>query len=185
VNHWRILSYFFFPPLFLCVSTALTVTNTFSTCLFDCHVGRTNPGTFGAALTSRSSEHSGSSMPLLCSISDSSSAAQSSSLSFGLSQSSFQFSQSLVSEMLLGVLSSSLSTGWQLILRIQRTFNIWGLPPGKSFADKAGGKGDLSDNVSAAAQSCWKGDQDALTISSVSEMYPTAVTCLVWARDSF
>jgi len=185
VNHWHILSYFCFPPLFLRVSTALTVTNTFSACLFDFRVGRTNPGTFGAALTSCCSGHSGSSMPLLGPISDSSSAAQSCSLSFALSKSPFQFSQSSVSEMLWGALSSSHSTGWWLILRIWRTFKIWVRPPGRFFADKAGGKGDLSDNLNAAAPSCWKSDQDALMHSSVSEMYPTAVICLFWARDSF
>ena len=185
VNHWRILSYFVFPPLFLHVSTALTVTNNCSACLFDFRVGRTNPGTFGEALTSCGSGHSGSSMPLLCSISDSRSAAQSSSLSFGFSESPCQLSQLWVSEMLSGARSPSLSTGWRLILRIRRTFKIWVLPPGRSFADKAVGKGDLSDNLNAAAPSCWKSDQDVLTISSVSEMYPTAVICLFWARDSF
>jgi len=106
-------------------------------------------------------------------------------LSFGLSNSPFQFSQSSVSEMLSGALSSSLLTGWCLILRTQRTFKIWVCPPGRSFANKAGGKGDLSDNLNAAAPSCCKSDQDALTISSVSEMYPTAVICLFWARNSF
>ena len=52
------------------------------------------------------------------------------------------------------------------------------LDRGRSFADKAGGKGDLSDSLNAAAPSCWESDQDALMISSVSEMYPTAVICL-------
>jgi len=87
--------------------------------------------------------------------------------------------------MLSGARSLSLSTGWRLILQIRRTFKIWVLTPGRSFADKAGGKGDLSDNINAAAPSCWKSDQDALTISSVSKMYPTAVIYLFWARDSF
>jgi len=185
VNYWRILSYFFFPPLFLRVSAALTVLKTFSACVFDFRVSRTTPGTFGTALTSCCPGHSGSSMQLFCSISESSSAAQSSSLSFGLSKLPFQCSQSSVSEMFSGALSSSLSTGWRLILRIRRTFKIWVRPPRSSFADKAGGKGDLSDNLNAAAQSCWKSDQDALTISSVSKMYPTVVICLFWARDYF
>jgi len=178
VNHWRILSYFFFPPLFLRVSAAFTVTNNFSACLIDFRVGQTNPGTFGAALTSCCSGHSGCSMPLFCSISDSSSAAQSSSLSIGLSKWPFHCSQSSVSEILSGALSSSLWTGWRLILRIRRTFKIWVRPPGRSFADKGGGKGDLSDTLNAAAPSWWNSDQDALRISSVSEMYPTAVICL-------
>jgi len=50
---------------------------------------------------------------------------------------------------------------------------------------QAGGKGDLSDNSNAATPSCWKLDQDALMISSVSEMYPMAVNCLFQARDTF
>jgi len=185
VNHWRILSYFFFRPLFLRVSTALTTRSIFSGCLFDFRVGRTNPGTYGAALTSCCSGDSGSSMPLLGCISDSSSAAQSSSLSFGLYKSPFQFSQSSVSKMFAGALSWSLSTGWRLILRIRWTFKIWVRPAWRSFADKADGKGDLSDNLNAATPSCWRSDQDAVTISSVSEMYPTAVICLFWTRDSF
>ena len=116
---------------------------------------------------------------------NSSSATQSSSQLFRLSKSPFQFSQSSVSEMHPGALSSSLSTGWQLILRIWRTFKIWVLPPERSFADEADGKGDLSDNLNTAVTSCWKSDQEAVTISSVSEMYPTAVMCLFWVRDSF
>jgi len=146
VNHWRNLSYFFFPPLFFRVSIALTVTNTFSACLFEFRVGGNIPGTFCAPLTSCCSGHSGPWMQLCCSISESSSTVQSSWLSFGLSKSPFQFSQSSVSEMLSGALSSSLSTGWWVILRIWRTFKIWGCPPGRSFPDKACGKGDLSDN---------------------------------------
>jgi len=155
VNHWCILSYFFFTPVFLLVSIALTVTNTFSACLFDFRVSRINPGTFGAVLTSRCSW---SSMLLSWSISDSKSATQSSSLSFGLSKSPFQLSQLSVSEMLSGALSLSLSTGWWLILQIRRTFTSWVRPPGRSFADKGGGKGVLSDNLNAAAPSCWKSD---------------------------
>jgi len=87
--------------------------------------------------------------------------------------------------MLSGAQSLLLSNGWLLITRIRRTFTIWVLPPGRSFADNAAGKGDLSDNLNAAAPSCWKSDQDALSISSVSEMYPTSVICLFWVRDSF
>jgi len=185
VNHWRIPSYFSFPLVFLRVSTPLTVTNTVSACLFDFRVGRTNLSRLGASLPSCCSGHSGSSMPVFGSISDSSSAAQSSSLSFELSKSPFQFGQSLVSEMFSGTLFLSLSNGWRLILRIWQTFKIWVRPAERSFADKAGGKGDLSDNLDAAAPSGWKSDEDALTISSVSEIYPTAVTCLFCARDSF
>jgi len=131
------------------------------------------------------SGHSGSSMLFSCSISDSTSAAQSSWLLLGLSQSPFQLSQSSMSEMHSGALSSWLSTGWQLILRIRRIFNIWVRPPGRSFADKGGGKGDLSDDVNAAAPSCWKSDLGAMKISSVSEIYPTAVIGLFWTQDFF
>jgi len=118
-------------------------------------------------------------------MSNSPSAAQSSSLSLESSKSPFQLSQSSVSEMLSGALSSSLLTGSQLILRIRWRFNIWVRPPWRSFVDTGGGKGDFSDNVNAAAPSCWKSDHDALTISSVCGMYPTAVICLFWVRDSF
>jgi len=87
--------------------------------------------------------------------------------------------------MVSGAQSSSLSTGWWLILWIQRTINLWVHPPGRSFADKGGGKEDLSDNLNAAQPSSWKSGQDSLTLSSVSEMYSTAVICLPWERDFF
>jgi len=177
--------YFFCTPVFLHVSIALTITNTSSACLFDFHVGQTNPGIFGVALTFCCTWHSGSSMPLLCAILDSLSAMQLFSPSFGLDTWSFQLSQSSLSEMLSDALSSSLSNGWWLILRIQQTFTIWVHSPGRSFSNTAGGKGDLSDNLNAAAQSCSKSDQDALTVSSVSEIYPTAVILLFWAQHSF
>ena len=90
-----------------------------------------------------------------------------------------------LSKMLSGALSSALPTGRQWILLTQRAFNTWVRPPGRSFADIAGGKGDFTDNLNAAAPSCWKFDQDDLMISSVSEMYPMAVIWLFWARDSF
>jgi len=156
VKHWRNLSYCVFTPLFHLVSIALTVINTFSAYLCEFRVSQINPRTFGAALTSRCSGHSGSSMLLSCSISDSTSAAQSSLLSFALSKSPFQSSRSSVSEKRSCALCSSLSTGWRLSLWIQRTFNIWVRPLGRSFADKGGGKGDLSDNLNAAAPSWWE-----------------------------
>jgi len=183
--HRRILSYFFLIPIFLLVSIILTVINAFSTFFFDRRIDQINLGSFGAALTFRCSEVSESSMLLCSCISDSSSASQSSSLLFGLSKSPFQLSQLLVSEMLSGELSSSLSPGWRSIVLIRRTFNICVRPPGWSFADKAGGTGDSSDNLNAAAPYCWKFDQDALTISSVSEIHLTADICLFQARDSF
>jgi hypothetical protein len=56
--------------------------------------------------------------------------------------------------MLSGVLFSSLSPGWRMNLQIWQTFNIWVHPPGMSFADKDGGKGDHSGNVNTAKPSC-------------------------------
>ena len=184
-TYWRIVSYCLLILLLLQVSTALTFTNTFSSCPYDFHVGRTNLGTFRVALTSHCSGFSGSSMPLSRSIWDSMSAAQSPSLSFGWSWWSFLFSQFSVSEMLSGMLSSSLATGWGSILLIRWTCNAWVHPPGMSCADKTGGKGHLSENLNAATQSCWKSDQNALILSSVSEVYPIAVICLFRAQDSF
>jgi len=90
-----------------------------------------------------------------------------------------------VSKMISGALSLSLLGGWQSIVSIWQTFNTWVRPPGRSFAVKAGGKGDLSDNLNEASPSCWKFDQDALTISSLSDMYPMAVIWLFWVRHSF
>jgi len=87
--------------------------------------------------------------------------------------------------MLTGALFPSLSTEWWLTLQIRWTFDIWVRPPGTSFADKAGGKGDLSHNSNATTPSCWKSDQDALTFYSVSKRYAMAVICLVWAQNSF
>jgi len=185
LKHWRILSYIFLTALFLLVSVALNVINTCSACLFEFRVGWINTGTYGAALTSCCSGQSGSSTLSSYSISDSTSAPQSSSLSLGFSKSPVQLSQPSVCGILSGVLSSSLSTGWLCILRIRWTFNIWVHPPGRSIADKGGGNGDLFDNLVAAAPLCWKSDHGALTISSVSKIHPTAVICLIWARDSF
>ena len=158
MKHWCILSDFFFTALFLLVSTALTITNTLSACLFDFRGGWIDPGTFSVVHTSCCSGHSGSSMWLPGSTLDWTSAVQLPSLSFVLSRSSCQFSQSSVSEMLSGTLLTSVSTEWWFILLIPRIFNIWVRPPGRFFADKAGGKGDLSDNLNAAAPSCYKSD---------------------------
>ena len=185
MKHWCILPNFFFTPIFLLVWIALTVFKTVPACLFDFRVRRINLEKFGVALTSGCSGQCGSSMRSACSISDSTSAGQSSSLSYGLSKSRFQLSQSSESEMVSVALSSSLSTGWRLILRSRWTFNIWVHPPGRSIPDQGGGKGDLSDNLNAASPSCWKSDHDALMISSIFKIYPTAVICLFWARDSF
>ena len=117
-NHWRILFYVFLILLFLLSTIALSISNTSPACHFDFRVGRINAGTFGAAPTSRCSQHSASWMLLWCLLSDSMSAVKSSSLSFGLCKSPFQSSQFSVSEMLSGVRFSSLSTGWRLICLI-------------------------------------------------------------------
>ena len=119
------------------------------------------------------------------SMSDSLSASHLSLLLIGLSKSPIQWSQFSVSDMLFGALSSSLSGGWQSILLIRRIYYTCVRHPGMSFADKDRGNGDLSDNSKAATPSSWEFDQDALIISSVSEMYPMTVIYLCWARDSF
>jgi len=173
--HWLILSYILLFPFFLHLSIVLTVINTCWACAVELHVGQINPGTFCAPQTSHSSEVSGWSTESSSSMSDSLSASQSSLVSFGLSKSHFQWSHFSVSEMHSGSLSSSLAAGWRWILRVWRTFNTWVCPAGRSFADKDGSIDDLSDNLNATAISCWKSDQDTLTISSVSEMYSTAV----------
>jgi len=158
VKHWRTLAYLVFTPLFLLISIALTVTNTFWASLLDFHVGRIDPGTFGVALTSHCCGHSGTSRALSCSISDAPSAAQSFSLSSGSSKSPSQSSQHSVAEILSNAQFSTLSTGLLLICPILPRFNIWVRPPGRSFADKAGGKRDHSENLDAAAPSCWERD---------------------------
>jgi hypothetical protein len=116
---------------------------------------------------------------------DTLSATGSSSLSFGSSMALFKWSQCSVSELHSLPQSSSPLAGWPAIYLFRRTFNTWVRPPGRSFADKAYGSGNFSDNLNAAAPSCWKFNQDALMTSSVSEMDPMADICLVWARDSF
>jgi len=180
-----ILSYIFLFLLILLVSIALTVTSTVSVLCFDLCVGQINPGTFGAAHTSCCSGYSSSSKQLSSTTSDSLSASQSSSLWLGFSKSQFQLSEFSVSEMLSGALLSSLSASWRCVCHIQRTFNTWVHPPASYLADKAVGNGDLSDGLKAAAPSCWKFVQEALTLSSISEMYSMAVISLFWAHDSF
>jgi len=170
IIYWRILSYFVLIPLFILISIILTIINAFSTCFFDRGVGQINAGTLGVAHTFRCSVVSESPLLLSSCISDSLSASQSSSLLFKLSRSPFQLSQFAVCEMLSGELSTSLSAGWQSTWFIQQTFNTSVRLPVQSFADKAVGTGDYSDNLNAAAPLCSKCDQDAMTISSVSEM---------------
>jgi len=182
---WHILSYIVLFPSFLLVSIELTVIIPFLAFLFDLCAGQINQGTFGKALTSSSSRFCRFSMSLSSSMLNWLSASQSSSLLFGLSESPYQSSQFSLSEIHSDALSSSLSAAWQSILLIRQTSNTWIHPPRRSFAAKAGGQGDVFDNVNPATPSRWKVEQDALTISSVSEMYPMAVICSLWARDFF
>jgi len=100
--HWHILFNVFLVILFLLVSIVLTVIKTIWVSFFYLHVGRINPRSFGAKLTSHCSGVSGSSARLCSSMSASLSASQCYSLSFGLSKSQFQSSQYLASEMLSG-----------------------------------------------------------------------------------
>jgi len=183
--HWHILSYCFLFPLFLLVSCVWTIINTISAFVCDHHVGPNNPGTFGAELTSLSCGVSRSSMPLSSVMSDSLLASQSSSFSFGLFKSPFQSSQLSVCENLSSAWSPALWAGCRSICFIQWTFNTPVPTQGRSFADKAGANGDLSDNLQAATTSCWKINQDALKISSISEKYSMAVISMFGVRDSF
>jgi len=132
-KYWCILSYILLTLSFRLVLIALTVTTTFWPCLIDCCVGRTNLGMIGAALTSRYSGHSGTSMQLPCPISDLTSAVQLSSLSVGLSRLPLQLSRFSGFQIFGGALSSSVSTGWLLSLLIWRTFNNSVCPVGRSF----------------------------------------------------
>jgi hypothetical protein len=76
------------------------------------------------ALTASWREHSGFSLPLICSLSVYVCATQCSSLSFEVSKSQLQLNQCLRSKMLSGTLSSSLSTGWLRIhITLQRLNN--------------------------------------------------------------
>jgi len=185
VKHWPILPYFFFTAIFLLISIPLAVIFHLSTCFLDFCVGPINPGTIGTAFLSHYCGHLWSSMSVSCSISHVTSAAQLSSLSFGLSKSWFQLRKFSVSEILCSAQSSSPLSGWRLILLIWQTFNISFCSAGMSFPGKVGGKDDLSDYLKTAALSCYKYDQDVLIVSSVSEMYLTAVICLFWPPDSF
>ena len=137
------------------------------------------------ALTSWYSGLSEPLKPLPSSILDSSSASQSSLLLFGLSKSPFLITPCLVLETISGVLSSSLSAGWHSILLIRRMFDTWVHLPGRSFADNAGGKGDHCNTLYVAIRTCGHFIQDALMISSVSEMYALGVICMFWVQDSF
>jgi len=183
--HWHILSDFFLVPRFLLISIVLTVINSFISFFFDLHVGRINSERFSEEPTFRCSEGSGTSTLLSNSTFNSLSASHSSWLSFGISQSQLQSSQISVAEMCQGAQFWSRLARSRSSRSIRWTFNTSVRPPGQFFAGKPRGKGDLTDNVNAAAPSCWKFGLDALKISSVSEMYPMAVICGFWAQDSF
>jgi len=86
--------------------------------------------------------------------------------------------------MLSGGLASLHATEWLLLVRIQRTYNMWVRSPWRSFAHKAGGKGDICDHQNAATPLCWKSDQDASMIADVSEIYRTAVISVFSVQDS-
>jgi hypothetical protein len=122
-------------------------------------------------------------MALFGSILNSLSTSQSSLLSLGVFKSQFLLSQLLVGTRLIGALTTSLTTGWQWILFIWWSFIACVHSPARFSADKVGGKGDLSHNLHSATQSCWKFDQNALTISSVSEIYARAVISLFQGWD--
>jgi len=183
--HGSIQSYIFFIPVFLLVSIVLTVINTFSVFFIDRQIGRINVQTFDVAVTIWCYGVLESSMPLSSTMSDSLSASQLSSLSFGLSKSPFQSRKLVVSEMHSGALSLSHSAGWQPIRLIQWTFTTLVHSPGRYFGDNTGARSDVSDNENAVAPSCWYCDKNGFMISSVSVMYGMAVICLFWAQDSF
>jgi len=169
------------PPCFNCIDHS----HLLSAFFFDFRMGQIDLRMIGAALTSRSSVLSYSLMPSANLISDWTFGTQSSALSLGLSLSPLQLYQFAVSEILPGALSSSLSTGWQLILFIWQTSNSWVWPPERLFVGQASVKVVLSDNLNADAPSCWRSDQDAWMISSLSEIYLIPVICLIGVCDSF
>jgi len=150
-TYWPNLSYFFLFPFFLLVSIALTVINPYSAIVINLRVGQINPGTFGVALTTQCSELSEAFMPFSGYASDTLTASLSSLLSFGSFKSPFQLRQFSGSGMHSIALSSSRLAGWWSIHFIWWTFNSSVCPPGSSFADKAGGKDELSKNLYAAA----------------------------------
>ena len=133
---WCVSYYVFSISILLVASIVLTITNTFPACQFDFRVSQINLEKFCAAHTSCRSELSGSSMQSPHSESDSTSASQSSSLSFGLHKLPYQTSQFPVTKILPGAPSASLSTGWRSILPIWQPFNIWVRPPVRYFAEK-------------------------------------------------
>jgi len=114
--------------------------------LFALLIGWINLEKLAAALIYHCAAVCGSLMPLSSFISDWLSVSQSSSMSFGSSKSQFQWSQFWVSEMVSGAISRSHLAGWEFIVLISRAFHHWVHCPGRSFADEAGGTGNLSQN---------------------------------------
>jgi len=178
------MSYFFLYSLFVLVSIPLTVINNFSAFCFDLHIPRINLSIIGAAPSRHCTVLSISWMPLPSYSSDSLSATQSFSLSFALLKFHVKLSQFSVLEFLSGVVSWSLLARWRLILFIQWTFNTLVPPLGRVVVAIDCGKGDSPNILNRATPSGLKFYQNALTILWLSEMYPTAVICLVWAWDS-
>jgi len=166
---------FLIPPCFHCTDSHQPL----SACFIILWIGQINSRIFGAALTTQCSRLSNALIPVSSSTSDSLSGSQSSLFSFGYSQSPFQLCQFSVLDMLSGAPSSSLLVGCRSILLIRQILITIVYPPGRLFADKAGGKGDLSDNLNAAAPSVWTVHQEMFMILSVSEMNPMAVICLL------
>jgi hypothetical protein len=183
-KHGHIHCNFFLIHQLLLIINVLTITNTLSAVYFDLQLNRINLETVGTMATFCCAEDSESLTPLFSSISDSLSAPQSSSLLFWLFKFPFQSSQLLVSEMLSSTLSWSLLTRRWSSCVIQWILNTWVRTPGRSSVDNTDGTSDLSDNWNAATPSWWKFDQVILTISSWSEMYPTAVISLFPVRVS-
>ena len=172
-------------PSFLHLSFALTVINLFGAFNFHLCFGQINLGTFCVALITRCSGLSGFSIALSSSILNSSSLGKLCSPWFRLSMLPFQWSEFVGSKILSDVLTTSHSTGGASILFIRQTFHPWICPSVRSCADNAGSNGDRSDNLYTGAPSCWKLDQDASTILSVSEWYSMAAVCWYSVWDSF
>jgi len=145
-------TWFCSPYLFL-VFSLLTVIITLQVIFYDLCIGRMNPETFCASLTSCCHGVSGPTMPISSSISEALSASQLSLLSFGLFKSPFQSSQFSVSKMISGTLSSLVSVGWLSILLIQLTFSTSVCSLERTVSQQVGNTGDLSNNLNSATLS--------------------------------
>jgi len=169
-------------PLLLHVSIAVTVIKPWRACFIYLGVRRIDLGTYCMVQRTQCLGLPGSYIALPTSTLNLTTACQLYLPSFGLSKSQFLWSQFWMLEIFSSPCSSSLFVGWRLILLFG--FNKWVRPPERSFADNAVGKGHLPYNLNTAAAICGNLAQDNWTISSVSEMYPIAVICLVWEWGS-